>query len=58
MPIDPFAALNAMIRAEAARTDPPPEAHASSKAAAPEPEREPVKRGGGHHPGSEGDRTR
>ncbi|MFD7446053.1 hypothetical protein [Streptomyces sp. NPDC059909] len=55
MPIDPFTALNAMIRAEAARTGPTPEAHESSQAAAPEPD---PKRGDAHHRDSEGDRTR
>ncbi|MGW2558819.1 hypothetical protein ACWCXB_06120 [Streptomyces sp. NPDC001514] len=56
MPIDPFAALNAMIRAEAARTGPTPEAHESSRTTAPEPE--PAKRGDAHHRDSEDDRTR
>ncbi|MGW7368461.1 hypothetical protein ACWGI8_34830 [Streptomyces sp. NPDC054841] len=36
MPIDPYAALNAMIRAEVARTD--PAVHGAPGSAAPEPE--------------------
>lgn len=41
MPIDPYAALNAMLRAEAARHSPPvrptPERPASASASAPQP---------------------
>ncbi|MFJ9791032.1 hypothetical protein [Streptomyces globosus] len=36
MPIDPFAALNALIRAEAARFSPPPGPAPAARRAAPE----------------------
>ncbi|MFC5799225.1 hypothetical protein [Streptomyces formicae] len=42
MAIDPIAAVNAIIRAEAARTGPSAEPDARSRAAAPEPEPEPA----------------
>ncbi|MEV7616701.1 hypothetical protein [Streptomyces sp. NPDC089799] len=39
MPIDPFAALNAMLRAEAARFSPPPPPPAPASPAASSPQR-------------------